>query len=1141
MPSPRPAAAPALPALAAALLAAAAPLPPNAHAQQPAPAAAPAPGRVPRPAAAAPPPASSANVADSAGTRGLRWRNIGPFRGGRAVTVAGHPAQPATFYMGATGGGVWKTEDAGTTWRNVSDGHFAMGSVGAVAVAPGDPNVVYAGMGESPVRGVSSSYGDGVYKSTDGGRTWAHLGLERTRTISRILVHPRDDNTLWVAAQGTRWGPSADRGVYKSTDGGRTWRRVLAGVNATSGPSELSMDPNNPRVLYAAMWDHHRQPWYARSGGPGSGIWRSADGGETWTRLTGGGLPSAMGKTSVAVSPANPDRVWALIEGTADSGGLYRTDDAGKSWRLVNGERVLRARAWYYIHLAADPKSQDVVYVMNAPLLKSTDGGRTFQPVPTPHGDNHALWVNPDDPRVMINANDGGANVSLNGGRTWSAQDNQPTAQFYRVTVDERFPYRVYGGQQDNTALVIASRTNTAGITDKDWEPIGGCESAYPAVDVRDPKVVYAGCYQGLIDAYDLATRESRPVMAYATLGLSVPSDQKKYRFNWSAPIVVSRHDPRVIYHAGNVLLRTRDGGTTWAPASPDLTRNDRAKQGAGGGPYTNEGAGGEVYGTIFDVAESPRDAGVLWVTTDDGLVQVTQDTGRTWRNVTPPGVGEGLAYAVDASAHAPGTAHVAFTRFKFDDPRPYVFRTADFGRTWTRIDAGLPALPVRVVREDPARAGLLYLGNETGVWVSADAGRRWRPLQRNLPRVPVTDLRVTRDGDLVASTEGRAYWILDDLSPVRQLADAVARSATPAGALRLAPRPAVRYGLALGGGGGGEGGAPAGQNPPAGATLDFWLPAAPDSARPVRVEVVNAGGEVLRRYPTPADRVAPPAPGAPARPPAFAPVAGHNRMTWDLRTEGVRLVPGLLYDSPTGGWVVPPGRYTVRLIAGADTSARPLEVRDAPHAAAAAPDADRSAAHARRAEVNRRAWARVEEVTAAVVDLRALRDEVGRLAERARGGGGPDAAPNATPNATSNATPTTTPTTAPNATPAAAPAGGAQIAAGAAAARARLDTLEAALVQLKRKTFQDVVNYPPALLDHYLFVARQADEAEPTTRGIADRLADLDAEWARHQAALADVVARDVAALNRLAREGGVPAVAVPARRAPAAAAAAM
>ena len=544
---------------------------------------------------------------DSTLVRGLKWRNVGPFRGGRSTTVAGHPAQPMTFYMGSTGGGIWKTDDAGGSWRNLTDGQIAMGSVGSIAVAPSDPNVVYAGMGEAPVRGMSSSYGDGIYRSTDAGRTWTHTGLARTRSISAVRVHPRDENTLWVAAQGSRWAGTADRGIYKSTDGGKTWRQTLAGVNPTSGASDLSVDPNNPRILYAAFWDHQRLPWYVRSGGPGSGVWRSLDGGETWARLTGNGLPSEMGKVAVAVSPANGERIWAMIESTADSGGLYRSDDAGKTWKLINADRQLRARAWYYIHLFADPKSAETVYVLNAPFFKSTDGGRTFATVATPHGDNHGLWINPQNPEIMANANDGGANVTINGGRTWSTQNNQPTAQFYRVTLDERFPYWIYGGQQDNSSVAVASRNADAGLTERDWIITGGCESAFPAVDAKNPKIVYGGCYQGLIDAFDLDTRNARPVMAYASLGLSMPSDQQKYRFNWSAPVVVSRHDPKVLYHGGNVLLRSSDGGTSWTAISPDLTRNDKKKQGLGGGPFTNEGAGGEVYGAIFYIAESPQ------------------------------------------------------------------------------------------------------------------------------------------------------------------------------------------------------------------------------------------------------------------------------------------------------------------------------------------------------------------------------------------------------------------------------------------------------------------------------------------------------------------------------------------------------
>ncbi|MGZ8468428.1 MAG: VPS10 domain-containing protein [Gemmatirosa sp.] len=1068
----------------------------------------------PRPSAArgelAALPAAGAAPADSALVQGLRWRNIGPFRGGRATAAAGHPAHPLTFYMGATGGGVWKTEDAGGAWRNITDGHVAMGSVGSIAVAPSDPNVLYVGMGEAPVRGMSSSYGDGVYRSTDAGRSWTHVGLAKTRTISQVIVHPRDENVVWVAAQGSRWGGTPDRGIYKSTDGGRTWRHVLAGANATSGATDLSIDASNPRILFAAFWDHQRQPWYVRSGGPGSGLWRSADGGETWTRLTGNGLPSEMGKTAVAVSPANADRVWALIEGTADSGGLYRSDDAGKSWRLLNADRLLRAHAWYYIHLFADPKNADIVYVLNAPFLKSTDGGRTFATLPTPHGDNHHLWINPENPAVMINANDGGANVSLNGGRSWSTQDNQPTAQFYRATLDERFPFWIYGGQQDNTSLAVASRTGDAGIEQNDWLVTGGCESAFPGVDARNPKIVYGGCYQGLIDAFDLETRTDRPVMAYATLGLSVPAAEKKYRFNWSAPIVVSRHDPRTLYHAGNVLLKSTDGGDSWAPISPDLTRNDRTRQGDGGGPYTNEGAGGEVYGTIFYVAESTQEPNVLWVTTDDGLVQVTRDGGATWQNVTPAGLPEGLANAIDLSTHARGTAYLAFTRYKFDDNRPYVLRTTDYGRTWTRIDAGLPELPVRVVREDPARAGLLYVGNESGVWMSHDDGRRWTPLQRNLPRVPVTDLRVSAFGDLVAATEGRAYWILDDLSPLRQRADALRASAAGDAArpVLFAPRPAIRFAV--------DGGAPVplgvarGQNAPGGATIDFVLPAKPDSARPVRVEIVGDGGAVLRRFPTARDRVAAVGPGS-TPPPTFAAVAGHNRVVWNLRTEGHRVIPGLVYDGPTNGWVVPPGNYTVRLLVGGDTLVRPLEVRDDPRDADPATLAERTAGHARRAETNRALAARVDEITGAVLQLRDVRDQATRLAERAKGEGAATAATNEAGRAALTALGTR-----------------------ASDLARRTSELEATLVQLKRRTQQDVVNFPPALLDHYLFVARTADATDPPmTRGIADRAADLDVEWRARREAIDALLARDVAELNRLARESGVPAVVTTAPRA--------
>ncbi len=589
--------------------------------------------------------------------QGMAWRNVGPFRGGRVTAVAGVAQDPYTYYFGATGGGVWKTENAGTTWANVSDGFFETGTVGALAVAPSDPNVVYAGMGEEPVRGVTTAAGDGVYRSTDAGKSWTHVGLEATRHISAIAVHPKNPDLVYVGAQGNQYKDTPERGVYRSADGGATWKLVLH-VSDGAGVSSLSMDPTNPRILYAAFWDHRRKPWVMRSGGPDSGVWKTTDGGDTWERLgtekgpEEGGLPALMGKVGVAVSPARPERVWAMVE--ADDGGLFRSDDGGKSWRRVNDQRVLRARAWYYTHVIADPTDPNTVFVLNAPAMRSIDGGRTFSRVNSPHGDNHALWVNPRDHRYMVNGNDGGAAVSLDGGATWSTQGNQPTAQFYRVDVDHQFPYHLYGGQQDNTTVDIASAA-PGGIGRQDWHQVGGCESAHVAFDPDDPVLVYAGCYQGMISEHDQRTGLERDVAAIPFLGLGTDPKDQPHRFNWNAPIEVSPQDPRVIYHGANVLLRTDDRGVTWTEISPDLTRNDPDKQGPGGEPITNESAGGEVYGTIFAIAPSPHDAGTIWVGSDDGLVHLTRDGGASWSDVTPPGLGEAQVNAIDVSPTRPG------------------------------------------------------------------------------------------------------------------------------------------------------------------------------------------------------------------------------------------------------------------------------------------------------------------------------------------------------------------------------------------------------------------------------------------------------------------------------------------------------
>ncbi|MGH9333760.1 MAG: WD40/YVTN/BNR-like repeat-containing protein, partial [Vicinamibacteria bacterium] len=859
-----------------------------------------------------------ASEVDSKLYQSMEWRNIGPFRGGRSNASTGVLGDPLTFYFGGVGGGVWKTTDGGDTWTNITDGQLKTSSVGAIAVAPSDPNVVYVGMGEHAIRGVMTSHGNGVYKSTDAGKTWMHVGLPKSRAISRIRIHPENPDLVYVAAQGAPYGPSEDRGVYRSNDGGSTWNKILY-VSPDAGPSDLDMDPSNPRILYAAVWDHRRTPWEVRSGGPGSGIHKSTDGGENWVKLEEG-LPELKGKLSVAVS-ANPERIYALVEADP-KGGLYRSEDAGKTWQLVNETWGIRTRAWYYIKVFADPKNPDVVWVTNANLLKSIDGGKTFERVRVPHGDNHHLWIDPENTNIMINSNDGGANVSYNGGKTWSTQQNQPTAQFYRVNTDHRFPYWVYGGQQDNTSVAIASQTFDAGVTWKDWHPVGGCESAYVAFDPENPVKIYAGCYMGQITEWDARTRQERSVMAYPMLPAAMASRDMKHRFNWNAPILASRHDPGLVYHAANVLLRTKDGGTSWEEASPDLTTDDDEKQGRGGGPITNEGAGGEIYGTVYYVAESPHDRNTLWTGSDDGIVHVTRDFGAHWDRVTPPDTGEAMINAIEVSPHDPATAYIAVTRYKFNDFTPLAFKTNDYGKTWKKITNDVPEEAwVRVVREDPKRRGLLYMGTEVGMFVSFDDGESWDSLQLNLPVTPITDLIVQEQAnDLVASTAGRSFWILDDLSPLQQIDEDVEEAKVHL----FAPRAAVRVerGFSFG--------PPAGigKNPPAGAILDFVVDEVSDEKK-IAVEILDASGAVIRHYPPEEPPEGDAAQGPPRTP--WKPKAGMNRVSWDLRHETPTKVPGLFAFGALQGRKAMPGTYQVRLTAGDETRTQTLEVRKDP------------------------------------------------------------------------------------------------------------------------------------------------------------------------------------------------------------------
>ena len=824
----------------------------------------------------------------------LRWRNIGPFRGGRVTAVAGIAAQPLVYYMGATGGGVWKTEDAGLTWTNVSDGFFHTGSVGAVAVSPSNPNIVYVGMGEGCLRGNLSS-GDGVYKSLDAGRTWTHVGLADSSQIGRLQIHPTNPDIVYVAAIGHPYGPNTERGVFRTKDGGRTWQKVLF-VNDRTGAADIAMDPANPQVLYATAWQVLRTPWDISSTGPGGGIYKSTDGGDTWTKLSAGLPPGNLGKIGVAVSPANPQRAWATVEADA-KGGIYRSDDAGRTWQLLNDDFNMTSRQYYYGHIFADPLDANTVYTFCAKYFyKSTDGGRTYSEVQTPHSDYHDLWIDPKDPKRMVNGSDGGASVTFNGGRTWSSMDNQPTAQFYAVITDRGTPYRVYGSQQDNTTVSIASRTSGAGITQTDWHPVGGGESGYLAPTPSNPPVVYGGSYFGLMTRYDERTGESQNITVWPDYNGGRTAAEMKYRFQWTYPIIVSPHDGNTIYTGAQVVFRSTTGGRSWETISPDLTRNDLAKQ--------KGGRLEEYYSTIFTIAESPKERAVIWTGSDDGLIHVTRNGGRDWQNVTPPVIRPDTRInIIDASPHDAATAFVAANRYQLDDFHPYIYKTADFGRSWQSIAAGLPDRSfVRTVREDPKRRNLLYAGTETGVYFSLDGGVRWQPLQLNLPIVPITDLTV-KDDDLIASTQGRAFWILDDVTPLRELDDAAA-----AAAHLFAPRDAVRARRA----GFGRAPAGAGQNPPAGAAITYSLA----RAQEVTLEFVDSTGAVVKTV-TGRDRNGP------------AGTPGLHRYVWDMRYPDAHGLEGgtFLAGGNLRGPLAVPGTYQVRLKAGGETLTQPLRI----------------------------------------------------------------------------------------------------------------------------------------------------------------------------------------------------------------------
>jgi photosystem II stability/assembly factor-like uncharacterized protein len=1010
----------------------------------------------------------------------VKFRNIGPFRGGRSVCATGVPGDPLSYYMGTTGGGVWKTEDAGQHWTNVSDGYFGTGSVGAVAVAPSHPQIVYVGMGEHAPRGVMTSHGDGVYKSTDGGRTWKHLGLELTQHIARIRIHPDNPDIVYVAAQGQLYGPNPERGVYKTTDGGATWEQVLF-VDEGTGCAELSMDATDPNILYAAMWEHQRLPWKVISGGPGSGLYKSMDGGATWVELTDG-LPEEKGKMAIAVCPSNSQKVYALIESDSneEKGGLFVSNDAGKKWSRVSGDHRLIQRAWYYTEVFADPQDEHTVYVLSAPALRSIDGGKTWERITGTHGDYHDLWIHPTNPKNLCIANDGGAAISFNGGQSWSTQQNMSTAQFYRVTVDNQFPYRIYGGQQDNTSISIAHRAlNGWGIGRESWAPSAGGESAFLAFDPDDPRYVMGGSYLGTIELLDTKAQASTNIMAAPIQYLGMAASEMKYRYNWNAPIIWSQHESDTWYHAAQLVLRTRDRGQTWEEASPDLTRNQKDKQIKGGGPYTVEAVGAENYGTISYMVESPHEAGVIWVGTDDGQVQLTRDGCASWQNVTPEGFGEWLVNAIDVSPHDPAVAYIACTRYKFNDHTPRLLKTADYGKSWVDITGNIPqGAFTRVVREDEKRPGLLVAGTETGLYISWNNGKSWNPFNLNLPVTPILDLIIRHD-DLVVATSGRGFWVLDDMGLLRQY------EGPTDGPHLYQPEPAV---LANGGSELNQtdpdfdGTHPLrGVNPANGVVVYYQLPAGADSLE-IELTILDEAGTVVRSFTSTSDPDFQYYAGGPGPDPVLPKQAGLNRFVWDMRHASLPGAPKAYIEGSYRGHKVMPGTYQLQLRVGETIQKTGVEVQENPLYGLTAEE------YADYDQFMQSAENKLREMHNLVNQMAAVR---GQLKDLLGEMGDPQWA---------------------------------SLSADIQGLIDRMQAWDEEMVQRKSKAYDDVENFPNKFTANYLFALNHAESSIPrVNQPTRDRIQELNAQWEGYRQEAMTILEDKLPSLNQQLWEAGI------------------
>lgn len=1014
---------------------------------------------------------SPAPDADAALFSKVKYRLVGPWRGGRSAAATGSYKNKNTFYFGATGGGVWKTTDGGNNWKNISDKFFGS-TIGAIAVAPSDENIIYVGQGENTMRGNVSEGLEGMWRSEDGGRTWKNIGLKDGRHIVRVVIHPRDPNTVWVAVMGHLFGPNEERGVYKTTDGGKTWKRTLF-VNNQTGAVDLVMEPGNPSVFYAGTWRLIRTPYSLESGGEGSGLWKSVDGGETWTNVSSKkGLPKGVwGIVGVAIAPSNVDKIYAIIENK--DGGLYASNDGGETWALMSNDNNIRQRAWYYTKVFVDPKNENTVYCPNVGFMVSRDGGRTFQSIRTPHGDHHDLWIDPEDPRRMVVADDGGAQVSFDGGQNWSTYENQPTAQIYRVSTDNSFPYRILGAQQDNSTIRIKHRTYGAAITTSDWEPTAGSESGYVVADPTNPDIVYGGNYGGYLSRLDHRTGENRAISVWPDNPMGAGADVQKYRFQWNFPIFFSPHNPKRLYCAGNALFVTENEGASWEQISPDLTTNDKSKQASSGGPITQDNTSVEYYCTIFTAAESPLEKDLLWTGSDDGLVHVSKDGGKNWENVTPKDCPKWMMWnCIEADPFKKGAVYIVGTRYKSDDFAPYIYKTEDYGKSWKLITNGINKLHfTRALRADKKRPGLLYAGTEYGMYISYDDGANWRRFQLNLPEVPITDLTI-KNNDLVVATQGRAFWVIDDLSVVQQYDPAIANknihlfSSAPAwripgmdsrfAAFRRAP-------------------VNAGENPPNGAVINFYAAGVTDSSKASLI-ILDKNKKPIKTFSTDSKEN------------KLDVTKGMNQFVWNLQYPGAETIDGMiLWNGTPSGITAPPGEYTYKIKIDKDSAEGSFTVAADPNYKISQEDYE--------AQFNflQQVMGKFNEVQKGIKNIRSLRSQINDFVSKQ----GKDCPKDVKDMADG--------------------------------INKKLTAIEETLYQTKAKSGQDVLNFPIKLNDKLsgVFDAANSGNMAPSKQ-VKDVYAALAVQCDEQLDKLKTIVNDDIQKFNQLIREKALPVIGV-------------